>query len=148
MRFYYSHKPGTNQTTSWLVHNRNTFGAWMSHGHTRTHKTHHGPDLGEATTFPPYNILCVWPQGQHLNVILFRDSQVGVPKFPKLGLLWLWRPITLCVDFRLRWGLKQNCNPHWEFANGMWHIICTQGNQGHKFCFKYSNGSCEPILDI
>jgi hypothetical protein len=25
----------------------------MAHnGQTRTHKTHHGPDLGEATTFP------------------------------------------------------------------------------------------------
>jgi hypothetical protein len=24
----------------------------MNHGQTRTHKTHHSPDLGEATTFP------------------------------------------------------------------------------------------------
>jgi hypothetical protein len=24
----------------------------MSHGQIRTHETHHGPDLGEATTFP------------------------------------------------------------------------------------------------
>jgi hypothetical protein len=24
----------------------------MRHGQTRTHKTQHGPDLGEATTFP------------------------------------------------------------------------------------------------
>jgi len=29
-----------------------TFGAWMNHMHTWTHKTHHDPDLGEATTFP------------------------------------------------------------------------------------------------
>jgi len=31
------------------------FGARMNHGQTqihKTHKTHHGPDLGEATTFP------------------------------------------------------------------------------------------------
>ncbi len=34
------------------MHSLNTFGARMSHGLTRTHKTHHGPDLGEATTFP------------------------------------------------------------------------------------------------
>jgi len=32
--------------------NWNTFGAWMNHGQTRTHKTHNDPDLGEATTFP------------------------------------------------------------------------------------------------
>jgi hypothetical protein len=24
----------------------------MNHGQTRTYKTHHGPNLGEATTFP------------------------------------------------------------------------------------------------
>jgi len=24
----------------------------MNHGQTRTHKTHHGPNLGEAITFP------------------------------------------------------------------------------------------------
>jgi hypothetical protein len=34
------------------VHNLNTFGARMNHEETRTHKTHHGLDLGEATTFP------------------------------------------------------------------------------------------------
>jgi hypothetical protein len=42
----------TNQTTSWLMHNWSIFYAWMSHGQTWTHKTHHSPNLGEATTFP------------------------------------------------------------------------------------------------
>ncbi len=42
----------TNQTTSWLVHGLSTFGARTNHGQTQTHKTHHGLDLGEATTFP------------------------------------------------------------------------------------------------
>jgi hypothetical protein len=42
----------TNQTTSWLMHSWSTFGAKTSHEQTRTHKTHHDPDLGEATTFP------------------------------------------------------------------------------------------------
>ncbi len=41
----------TNQTTSWLVHSWSTFGAWMSHEQTWIRKTHHGPDLGEATIF-------------------------------------------------------------------------------------------------
>jgi hypothetical protein len=40
------------QTTSWLMHNQNTFGAWMNHRQTQIHKIHHGSDLGEATTFP------------------------------------------------------------------------------------------------
>ncbi len=34
------------------MHSLNTFGAKMSHGQTQIHKTHHGLDLGEATTFP------------------------------------------------------------------------------------------------
>ncbi len=34
------------------MHSWSTFGPRMSHGQTRTHKTHHGLDLGEATTFP------------------------------------------------------------------------------------------------
>jgi hypothetical protein len=42
----------TNQTTSWLVHSLSTFGAKMSHEQIQTHKTHHGSNLGEATTFP------------------------------------------------------------------------------------------------
>jgi hypothetical protein len=47
----YSHMLAQNHTR-WLAHNLNTFGARTSHGKTRTHKTHHDPDLGEATTFP------------------------------------------------------------------------------------------------
>jgi hypothetical protein len=42
------HKP----PTSWLMRSWNTFGARTSHEQTWTHKTHHGPDLGEAITFP------------------------------------------------------------------------------------------------
>jgi hypothetical protein len=35
----------------WLVHSWSTFGARTNHGQIRTHKTHHGPELGEATNF-------------------------------------------------------------------------------------------------
>jgi len=94
---------------------------------------------------------------------------VGVSKLPKLGFPWLWSPIILCVDLRLRWGLKQSCSPCWDLFSSMLHTICTQRNRvdsrllvvrsqianltpnlsfGHNFCFKCPNGSCEPILDI
>ncbi len=49
-----------------------------------------------------YSILCAWPLDQHPNVILSQNSQVGIPKFPKLGLSQLWRPVTLCIDLQLR----------------------------------------------
>jgi hypothetical protein len=151
------------------VHSWSTFGVRTSHKQTQTPKTHHGPDLGEATTFPPYNILYVSPQDQHSNVILSRDSQMGVPKFPKLGLLQLWGPIILCADIRLKLGLKQSCSPHQDLSNNMWHTTYSHINRGnswflvvgsqianltpspffdHNLCFNYSNESWEPILGI
>jgi hypothetical protein len=51
---------------------------------------------------PPYNILYAWPKGQHPNVILFQDFQMGVPKFSNLGLSQFWGVITLCADRRFR----------------------------------------------
>jgi hypothetical protein len=41
-----------NQPTSWLVHIWNTFGVGTSHEYPWTHLIHHGPDSGEAITFP------------------------------------------------------------------------------------------------
>jgi hypothetical protein len=66
----YLHKPNNKL----LVHSWNTFGAWTNHEQTRIHKNHHGPNLGEATTFPFIIFFVVWPQGQHPNVILSWDS--------------------------------------------------------------------------
>jgi hypothetical protein len=48
----YSHGPAQDQTQGWLVHGWNTFGARNKPQPTRTHKTHHGPNLGEITTLP------------------------------------------------------------------------------------------------
>ncbi len=95
-----------------------------------------------------------------------------VPKchfVPKLGLPWLWGPITLCANLQLRQGLKQSRNPRWKFSNIMLHATYTRrnwgdsqiliiGNQianltpipsfGHNLCLKCLNESWEPILDI
>jgi hypothetical protein len=56
------------------------------------------PGLGGSHHIPPYNMFFSWPRDQHPNVILSWDSEVGVPKFPKLGFPQLWGPITLCLD--------------------------------------------------
>jgi hypothetical protein len=151
------------------MHSLSTFGARTSHGQTRTHKTHHSLDLGQATTFPPYSILCVFPRSPHPNGFLSRDSQMGVSKLRKLRESQLWGPITLCENFQLRWDLKQSCSPDQELFNNMSHATYTQGNWvnswllvvgsqianltlnpffGHNLCFKCPNGWCEPILDI
>jgi len=94
---------------------------------------------------------------------------VWVLKFPKLRLLKLWGPITLCVDLWLRWSLKQSCCPCWELFKNMWHATFMQVNRvdsqllmvgsqtdnltldpsfHHNLCFNCPNGSCEPISDI
>jgi len=129
--------------------------------------TQHG--LGGSHHLPPYSILYASPRGPHPNGILPQDSQVGVPKFPKLGFPWFWGLISLRVDLGLRWGLKQSCIPHRDLSNGMSHATYTQGNRvdsrllvvrsqiansildpffGQNLCFRCPNEWCEPILDI
>jgi hypothetical protein len=150
--------------TSWLVHSWSTFGAQMNHKQTRTHKTHHSPDLGEATTFPL--IVFSMPNHEANNQMSFCP---WTPKFLELGLPWLWRPITFCADLRLRWGLKKSCSSCQGLFKVMLQITWTQINQGdfwllmvesqienltpglsfgHNLCFKYPNGSCDSILNI
>jgi len=98
-----------------------------------------------------------------------RIPKLGFSKFPKLGLLQIWRFIIFCADLRLKWGLKQSCILYWELSNNMWHSIYTQINQGdsqllvvgsqidsltfglsfgHNLCLKYSNEMCKLILNI
>jgi hypothetical protein len=151
------------------MHRWNTFCAWTSHGHTWIHKIHHNPDLGEATTFP-FIILSIISHGGYTQTsFCFGIPKLGVLKFLKLRLLKLWKPIISCTDLRLRWNPKQSCSPCWELSKDMWHTTFTHiiqcdswllvvKNQidiftlglffGHNLCYKYSNGSYEPILKI
>ncbi len=69
------------------------------------------PKLGKSPHLLPYIILCDWPWGLHPNVIFPRTPKSGVPKFPKLGFPPLLKPITSCVYFQLRRGLKTTLHP-------------------------------------
>ncbi len=81
------------------MRNWKTFGAWMNHGQTQTHKTCHNSDLGEATTFP-FIVFYVLGHGACIQMsFCLGIIKLGVLKFSKLGLLQLWRLITSCVDF-------------------------------------------------
>ncbi len=127
------------------------------------------PELGGSHHLPPYTILYTFPQGPHPNGFLSRDSQMGVPKSPKLKLLQLWSPITLRANLGSRCNLKQSCSPCRELSNNMSHAVCKQVNRidsrlfmvvnqtssltsspsfGHNLCFKCPNEQCEPILNI
>jgi hypothetical protein len=146
------------------MHGCSIFSAWTNHGHTRTHKTHHGLDLGEATTLS-FILFSLISHGGYMSFCL-GIFKLGVPK---LRLLAFWRVITFCEDLQLRWGVKQSYNLCQELFNDMWHTTCTHvfhgdfkllvvGSQigtltldlsfGHNLCFKYSNESCKSILNI
>ncbi len=124
----------TNQTISWLMCGWSTFGARTNHGHTPTHKTHHSLDLGEATTFP-FIILYVPGHVGTCTQMSFCPGtpKLGVLKFPKLGLLQLWKPITFCLDLRLRWGLKHSCSPRQNLSKDIWQATYMQVNQGDSW---------------
>jgi len=148
----------TNQTTSWLMHSWNIFGARMSHKHTWTHKIHHSSDWGEATTFPPYSILCAWPWGLHPNVILSRDSQARSLEIPKIRTFTTLEAHNFLCKPSIEVNFKENYSPCWELSKDMWHATCIQVNQGdywllmiesqistltlgpsfgHNLCYKY-----------
>jgi hypothetical protein len=71
------------QTTKWLVHIQEHPWVLGQAIGTFTHKTHHGPDSGEATTFP-HIVFSAPLHGDYIRMAHFpRDSQVGVPKLSR-----------------------------------------------------------------
>jgi len=127
------------------------------------------PRLRGSHHLPPYSILCVAPLHPHPNGFYSQDSQGGVPKLSRFGLLGLWRLIPPGSDLGLGWGPKQTCSSPQDLSYGVSHSICTHwgrvdsrlfvvGSQtacftlspsfDHNSCCKCSNGSCEAILNI
>jgi hypothetical protein len=127
------------------------------------------PRLGGSHHLPPYNILCAFTSHLHPNGTFSQDSQSGVPKLSRFGLLGLWAFITSCSDLRLGWGLKQTCSSPWKLFNDVLHYTCTHRGRvdsqllvvrsqiasltpgpsfDHNLCCRCPNDSCEAILDI
>jgi hypothetical protein len=117
------HKPNNKFVSAKLEHFWCMDSPWAN-------KTHHSPNLKEATTFPLI-IFFVTSHGANTQMSFVpRDSQVGVSKFPKLGFSWFYRPITLCVNLQLKWCLKQSCSPCQDIFNNVWHATFMQGSWG------------------
>ncbi len=151
------------------MHSWSTFGAWTNHEQTWTHKIHHDSVLGEAITFL---LIIFFVLGHGVSTQMSfcpKTPNLGISKFSKLRFSQFWRPITFYANLWLRWSLMQSCNPFQKLSKDMWHATSTQLNYGdskllvvtnqignlifdpsfgHNLCFKYPNGSCEPILDI
>jgi hypothetical protein len=81
------HKP--NKPNNTLVHSWSTFSTRMNHGQTRTHKIHHGPNLGKATTFP---LIVYFVSGHETNT-----QMAFCPRTPKWEskIPTSWTPMTL-----------------------------------------------------
>jgi hypothetical protein len=66
------------------VHSLNIFGVKMSHGQIQTHKTHHSPNLKEATTFP-LTVYSVPLHEAHIQMAFCPGLPNGNPEIPKVG---------------------------------------------------------------
>ncbi len=99
--FTHSHKPAQNQ--------RKVVNAQLEHlwcqdepRATWTHKIHHGPDLGEATTFPLI-VYFVPLHGTHIQMAFCpKTAPYGSPEIAKVGTSQLWGAITLRANLELR----------------------------------------------
>jgi hypothetical protein len=148
------------------------FGVGTSHGLTRTHKTHHSPDSGDATTILPI-VYFAFARGDYIRMALFPGTlemeSRNCPECVPVGVLGLWRTITPRPDLRSRRGLNQSCSPRRELSNAVSHSwsarrkqvdsrLLVAGSQNasltpdpsfaHNLGCRCPNGSCKAILDI
>jgi hypothetical protein len=113
------------------MHSWSSFDARTSHEQTCVHKIHH--DLREATTFP---LIVFSMPGHEANTQMSfcpRTPKLRIPKFLKLRLLQLWKPITSFTNLQSKWSLKQSCSHHQDLSNGTWNATFTKGNQGNSW---------------
>jgi len=66
------------------MHSWKTFGAMTNHEQTQTHKTHHGTDLEEATTFPLI-VYYVVAHEAHMQMAFCPGTPSGSPEIAKVG---------------------------------------------------------------
>jgi hypothetical protein len=139
---------------------------------TLTHKTHHGSDSGEASTFPHIVYSAALCRG-YIQMALFPGTPKlesrNCPEIVPVGVPGLWEFIIF--DFRIRsWrGLNQSCISPWELSNvvlhsriGCWKEVDSRllvvGSQtanltpglsfAHNLGCRCPNEQCKAILDI
>ncbi len=136
---------------------------------TWTHKTHHGPDSGDATTIPHI----VFSAPRHRTSTQMAQIP-GTPEMesrnsPEIVSTRLWTAITPDCRVRSRRGLNQSCSPRRDLSNAMSHSqferreevdsrLLVVGSQttsltpGPSFALNLGcrclNGQCEAIFDI
>jgi hypothetical protein len=91
---------------------------------TLDHKTHHGPDSGEATTFP--HIVFSAPHFRdYTQMALFPGTPKlesrNCPEIVPIGVPGLWELITPDCKVWSWWGLNQTCSPRRDLFNNVSH---------------------------
>ncbi len=139
---------------------------------TLTHKTHHGPDLGEATTFP-HIVFSVPLHGDYIRMAHFpRTPKLESRNYPEIvpvGVPGLWELITPDCGVGSQQGLNQSCSPRRDLFNDVLQSqfrsreevdsrLLVVGSQttsltpglsfAHNLGCRCPNDQCEGILDI
>ena len=139
---------------------------------TSDHKTHHGPDSGDATTIP-HIVFSATLRRTHIQM-----AQIpGTPKLesrncPEIvpgGVPGLWELITPDGKLGSRRGLNRSCSPRRDLSNGVSHSqfglreevdsrLLVVGSQtasltpgpsfAHNLGDRCPNGQCEAIFGI
>ncbi len=137
-----------------------------------THLTHHGPDSGEATTFPLIVFSAALRRG-HIQMALFPGTlkleSRNCPKTVPIGVPVLWELITPDCRVRSQRGLNQSCSPRRDLFSDVSHspIGCrekvdsrllvvesqtanlTPGPSfAHNLGCRCPNGQCKAIFNI
>jgi len=136
------------------------------------HETHHGPDSGEATTFP--HIVFSAPRfGDYIQMALFPETpKLESRNYPETvpgGVPGLWELITLNCKVWSQRGLNQTCSPRCHLSNDVSHSqfggreevdswLLVVGSQttsltpgpsfAHNLGERSPNDQCEAIVDI
>jgi len=113
------------QTTKWLVPIMGH--PWVLGQATGTldHKTHHGPDSGEATT-SPHIVFSTTPREGYIQMALFPGTPKlesrNCPKIVPVGVPGLWELITPNCQVWTQRGLNQTCSPRRDLSNDISHF--------------------------
>jgi hypothetical protein len=139
---------------------------------TLTHKTHHGPNSGEATTFPHIVFSAARSGGYIQMAQILKTPKMesrNCPETVSVGVPGLCELITPDCIIRSRRGLNQSCNPRRDLSNavshsqfGCWEEVDSRllvvGSQiasltpgpsfPHNLGCRCPNDQCEAIFDI
>ncbi len=161
-----------NKPLTWLVHISGhpwVLGQAMG---TSDHKTHHGPDSGDATTIP-HIIYSATLRQDYIQMALFPGTPKlesrNCPETVPGGVPRLWELITPDCKIGSQRGLNQTCSPRRDLSNDVSHSqlggledidsrLLVVGSQtasltlgpsfAHNLGDRCPNGQCEAIFDI